>query len=894
VLTLDDIFEIVRVLKEEDRLGKLKSSYSDPGNFMETCETINTTKKPEFNNISKENIFNKSNLIDANDKEIIKDFSELLDIINFISTVSTKTHGIFNVNEIIKIVIEEFKKSNKYTGSFLFLTCNEDKLRVVKTSHNDNCFRLAEKISGDKVSTFKINLKKSKIYSKVINEEKTICFNVIDLLNELFPKKIALAINKVLCFKNKSHIAAPLKVEGKIIGAFAMSSPKFADLFIPFIRTLAFHISYAFENSKHDFEKKIAEYRLSESRQEYINMIETAPFGILSVNQNGIVTSVNKKFIELTGFQKDELISKKYFDYPTIIKEDLPKHMQLFKSIIKGKIPESFEFRWIRKDGVIRQGRMYINLVKSGEELKAIQGVIFDITNEKKYYQKILESERKYRDLYERLRDGSATVNMQGKIIQYNSKFKEMLGYNDEEIVNLTYKDITPNKWHHYEDKIINGQVMKNGYSDLYEKEYIKKDGSVIPVEITTYLLKDMFGNNSGMWAIVRDITNRKKSEMEIKKSREYFQTLFNTIIDPLVIVDRKGIFLEVTEKVSEITGFSRDELIGKSFLTSKIVSRRTKAALIKNLIKRMAGKKIAPYEVEILTKDGRFLPFEINAAKIDYKGKPADMVVFRDISQRIKAEKQLKILNRTLEEKVNKRTAEVENLLKQKDEFINQLGHDLKNPLTPITVLLPKIIEKIDDPNNEERLQVVYRNVNYIKDLVVDTLKLARLNSSSTVLQMKDLNLLSLVNEVVLDNEMLLNQRNLHIENYIPDKIAVLADNLQLKEVLHNLTINAIKFMSDGGILEFDAVELEDQDFVRIMIRDNGMGMTKEQLEHVFEEFYKADISRHDLASSGLGLSISKRIVEKHGGKIWVESSGRDKGTSVYVTVPSAAKKTN
>ncbi len=127
--------------------------------------------------------------------------------------------------------------------------------------------------------------------------------------------------------------------------------------------------------------------------------------------------------------------------------------------------------------------------------------------------------------------------------------------------------------------------------------------------------------------------------EEELAESRKDFQTLFNLMPDPVIIIDSKGKFLEVNDRVEETTGFEKEELLGKNFLSTKIVTEKSKAILAKNLAKRMLGMSITPYEVEVLTKDGRKLPFEINATKIEYEGKPADLVILRDIIQRKKAE---------------------------------------------------------------------------------------------------------------------------------------------------------------------------------------------------------------------------------------------------------------
>ncbi len=152
----------------------------------------------------------------------------------------------------------------------------------------------------------------------------------------------------------------------------------------------------------------------------------------------------------------------------------------------------------------------------------------------------------------------------------------------------------------------------------------------------------------------------------EPKELGEKFQTLINLMPDPIVIVDRKGKFLAVNDRIEEETGFKREELLGKNFLRTEIVTAKSKAILVKNLAKRMMGMHVAPYEIEGLTKDGRKLPFEVNAAKIQYEGRQADLVIFRDITERKKAEEAL----RESEEKFRNLAEQSPNMI-----FINKKG---------------------------------------------------------------------------------------------------------------------------------------------------------------------------------------------------------------------------
>ncbi|MFQ3574433.1 MAG: response regulator [Thermodesulfovibrionales bacterium] len=130
-------------------------------------------------------------------------------------------------------------------------------------------------------------------------------------------------------------------------------------------------------------------------------------------------------------------------------------------------------------------------------------------------------SEYKYRRLYESLMDGFVYIDMQGRFKDFNDVYLSIVGYSADELYQMNYRDITPLKWYEYEDRIVNEQIITRGFSDVYEKEYIRKDGNIIPVELHVFLLKDRNGNNEGMWAIVRDISERKKMEAENKRLQE-------------------------------------------------------------------------------------------------------------------------------------------------------------------------------------------------------------------------------------------------------------------------------------------------------------------------------------------------------------------------------------
>jgi signal transduction histidine kinase len=248
-------------------------------------------------------------------------------------------------------------------------------------------------------------------------------------------------------------------------------------------------------------------------------------------------------------------------------------------------------------------------------------------------------------------------------------------------------------------------------------------------------------------------------------------------------------------------------------------------------------------------------------------------------------AREDLSTLNKNLEGRVQERTKEVEKLLKQKDEFINQLGHDLKNPLGPLINLIPLLEETEKDAAKKEMLTVLHRNANYMKNLVVKTLELAMLNSPNTRFSIEVLPLFEEINQIISNKKILFDDGHVKIINNIDRSFSIKADRLRLEELLTNIFENSVKYCQEDCKITIDATQTND--FITISIKDNGIGMTTAEIDSIFDEFYKADSARHDIQNTGLGMSICKRIVEKHGGSIWVESPGPGKGTTVFFTFP-------
>lgn len=267
-------------------------------------------------------------------------------------------------------------------------------------------------------------------------------------------------------------------------------------------------------------EKEIEERRRAEHTLELFRYaIEQSTEGVAVADLNGHLLFVNEAFARMHGYSPGELIGEHLSIFHT--PEQMPSvDAANREAFARGSFIGLVEHA--RRDGTTFTGAMrnWAIADESGTPMGII-GTLRDVTDREEVQRALRRSEQRYRVLYENLRDGSATVDLEGRFVECNTPFLEMLGYGQEEILSLTYKDITPAKWHPVEEKILAEQVMARGYSDVYEKEYIRKDDTIFPVEVRTYLVRGDDGRPEGMWAIVRDITRRRLLEAEILKSQK-------------------------------------------------------------------------------------------------------------------------------------------------------------------------------------------------------------------------------------------------------------------------------------------------------------------------------------------------------------------------------------
>jgi len=245
--------------------------------------------------------------------------------------------------------------------------------------------------------------------------------------------------------------------------------------------------------------------------------------------------------------------------------------------------------------------------------------------------------------------------------------------------------------------------------------------------------------------------------------------------------------------------------------------------------------------------------------------------------------------LNKELETRVIERTIEVNKLLNSKTRFIDNLSHDIGTPLTPLVTLLPLVKQYISDEKATQLIDTCIRNAEYLKRVVDNTRKLAVISSLDFLLKKESL--FEIIDTMQKKYEAIFRSCNISVENKISRDIFIKTEKTKLVELFDQISSNAVNSMLEtGGTLIFDSKPTQRNTgvFIQVSVKDSGPGLTREQTDHLFDEFYKVDDSRHKLDSTGLGLTICKNIIEKHGGKIWADSHGPGTGTTIYFTIPT------
>jgi len=402
-------------------------------------------------------------------------------------------------------------------------------------------------------------------------------------------------------------------------------------------------------------------------------------------------------------------------------------------------------------------------------------------------------------------------------------------------------------------------------------------------------------GKTIGIQAIMRDITERKNMEEALIESEERLRQLIEYAPDGIYINDLHGNFIDGNKQAEKLTGYKREELIGKSMLEVGLLSKIYLPKAVKALAKNMLGQKTGPDEFELIKKDGRRVSVEISTFPVKSGGKVEVMGIARDITERKKMEEKLKEYAENLEEIVEERTRKLketqEQLLKAErlaaiGETAAMVGHDLRNPLQVLinTVYLGKeMVGSMPSPCRKlaeekgiyELFGTVGEQVEYMNKIVSDLQDFARTLKPELV----ETSLHQLINDTLSTIKVPETVKvSMEIEGDL-DFPKLRVDPTMMKRVFTNLFTNALQAMPNGGQLTIRASRTEEAVF--ISVQDTGVGIPEENLDKLFHPLFTTKPK-----GTGFGLPVCRRLVEAHGGSITVESKA-GRGSTFTVKIP-------
>ncbi len=297
-----------------------------------------------------------------------------------------------------------------------------------------------------------------------------------------------------------------------------------------------------------------------------------------------------------------------------------------------------------RKDGTPFEVQLSASMVRDEKDAAiCMMSAFVDVTARKRAEEALRESERRYREIFEGSRDGFVMVDGDGCFIDANQAYCDMLGYSLAELrQKRDFYEITPARWREWErEEIWENRLLKRGYSGVYEKEYVRKDGTIFPVELQSYTVFDARGELQYLWGVARDITARKRAEKTLRESEEKFRTLVDQAADMLLLHDMDGNIQDVNQASVQQYGYTREELLAmKVGELDPDYEEREDAG---RFWEEFGMNQPRRFEARQMRKDGTIFPVEVTVTKVMIHGEMCVMGLCRDITARKRAEEQLR-----------------------------------------------------------------------------------------------------------------------------------------------------------------------------------------------------------------------------------------------------------
>ncbi len=489
-----------------------------------------------------------------------------------------------------------------------------------------------------------------------------------------------------------------------------------------------------------------------------------------------------------------------------------------------------------------------------------------------------------FRAIFKSIPDAVVFTDLHNEIMMVNPAFCELFGYKPAEVIGqhvllLQSKEIYTGQNNYFVDL-----VEENSQKTAQEKIYQRKNGDWFLCETVTANVYDDGGNLFGHFSIVRDITRRKKTEKALQESENRNRAILEAIPDTIFRVSKEGVCLDYKASDLRDIGIAPDRIVGANI--SKFLGGRLGGRIKAAIGKALAEKRTQVVEYRMRAPKSKLRDYE---ARIAPGGKDEVLVIVRDITDRKNYERTMKIVQEKLERWVEKRTHDLVRANEEIKRFAYIVSHDLRAPLVNIKGFsgemrdafevinqkLTKILPHLSEDDQRELREILQSEIpealgfidtaaSRMGNLINSVLKLSRLGRR--VMNFEEIDTKELVQKTLdsLAHQIEKEQVAVKIEN-LPE---IIADRTSLEQIFSNILVNAINYLQPGRKGEITVTADETDDEVIFRIRDNGRGISPDDMDKVFEPFRRA--GKSDVPGEGMGLAYVQRLVHKHGGRIW------------------------
>jgi len=607
---------------------------------------------------------------------------------------------------------------------------------------------------------------------------------------------------------------------------------------------------------------------LRDFNEKYKFLINNIKDVILETELDGISTYVSPQVYELFGYRPEELLGVNFLQF--IHDDDKPTITKILSQIVNSEEGFSLEYKVKHKAGHFIPVSAHGSLVKSGDNLKLV-GILRDISDKKNFNQKLEESEKKFKLLYENAPLPYQSLDENGNILEINKAWLKFFGYSKDDVIGRWLGDfMVPSSSEFFKARF--PLFKEHGEVRDVKYEIVRSDGTNKTISFNGKVSYNEFGNFERTHCIFIDITEKKNMERKLKTSEEKYHAIFEQAMDSIILIDTDtGEIVDFNEQMHKTLGYTRAEFEKLRIPEFDLMEDEED---YKRHLKKVISEGSDSFETKYRTKNGDIKDILINVKAIKIMDKTFLHSILQDVTEQRKFRKQI---------------VEINSL---KSELLERTSHELKTPLISIKGFTDLLLELHRDKFDDEAYSIlgeIKHGTERLETIINKLLEASQLESGQMQIKPTREDLSFLIKFCVRNLRGLAATRNHFINLNLHNKIILNFEKEKIHEVVSHLIINALKFTPPYGEIQIQSDYRDD--CVVISVKDNGIGFTKDEKKKIFKKFGK--IERYGqgwnigIEGTGMGLYTSKKIIELHGGEIWVESLGRNKGSKFSFSLP-------